>query len=93
MNWFVSEPVSADSMLQAGLPFLEVFCVLVGVIAVLMLLIALLHTICADCSSNAHPELHRFGAAKERATDALPPLAAPTIPSQIAHFRGWFFTR
>jgi len=41
MNWFVSELVSADSVLQAGLPFLEVICALVGIIAVLMLLIAL----------------------------------------------------
>jgi len=40
MNWFVSELVSADSVLQAGLPFLEVICALVGIIAVLMLLIA-----------------------------------------------------
>ena len=45
MNWFVSEPVSADSMVQAGLPYLEVFCALVGVVAILMLLITLLHTI------------------------------------------------
>jgi len=38
MNWFVSELVSADSVLQAGLPFLEVICALVGIIAVLIAL-------------------------------------------------------
>jgi hypothetical protein len=66
MNWVASEPVSADSMLRASLPFLEGFCVLFGIIAVLLLLIALLHTIFAVRSSNSHIELYQFGEAKQR---------------------------
>ncbi len=93
MNWFVSESVSPDSMLQAGLPFLEVFCVLVGVIAVLMLLITLLHTIFAIGSSNAHSELHRFGEAKQRVSRALSTPAPSRKRLQVAHLRGWLFTR
>jgi len=76
MNWFVSEPVSADSVVQAGLPYLEVFCALVGVVAILMLLITLLHTIFAIRSSNSHAELHRFGEAKQRVGRVLD--AGPT---------------
>ena len=89
MNWFVSEPVSADSMVQAGLPYLEVFCALVGVVAILMLLITLLHTIFAIRSSTSHAELHRFGEAKQ-----VRPTPAPSRKVlQVAHFRGWLFTR
>ncbi len=93
MNWFVSDPVSADSMVQAGLPFLEVFCALVGVIAVLMLLIALLHTIFAIRSSSLHHELHRFGEAKLRVDRAPSTPAPPRKLLQVAHLRGWLFTR
>jgi len=89
MNWFVSEPVSADSMVQAGLPYLEVFCALVGVIAVLMLVITLLHTIFAIRSSNSHAELHRFGEAKQ----VRPTPAPPRKVLHVAHFRGWLFSR
>jgi hypothetical protein len=81
MNWFVSEPASADSLLQASLPFVEVFCALVGIIAVLMLLIALLHTCFAVRSSNSHPELYPFGIAKQRVvrvSEALHPVRAKT---------------
>jgi hypothetical protein len=52
MNWFVSEPVSAEGVLQAGLPFLEFLCLLVGIIAVLMLLIASLHTILGEAKQR-----------------------------------------
>jgi len=69
MNWFVSEPVSADSMLQASLSFVEVFCALVGIIAVMMLLMALLHTILAVRSSHSHPESNQSGEAKQRVAD------------------------
>jgi hypothetical protein len=93
MNWFVSEPVSADSVLQAGLPYLEVFCVLVGVIAVLMMLIALLHTIFADRSSRSHLELHRFGSAKRRVDRVLSRPVSPRKLLQVVHRRGWLFTR
>ncbi|HYL38666.1 MAG TPA: hypothetical protein VEV17_22300 [Bryobacteraceae bacterium] len=94
MNWFVSEPVSADSLLQAGLPFLEFLGVLVGIVAVLMLLIALLHTIFAVRSPNAHLELHRFGEAKRRVDLVLAPPAPPRKRLlQVAHLRGWLFTR
>ena len=92
MNWFVSDPVSADSMVQAGLPFLEIFCALLGVIAVLMLLIALLHTIVAIRSSSPHHELHRFGEAKLRERVSSTP-ASPRKLLQAAHLRGWLFTR
>jgi len=93
MNWFVSEPVSAESMLQAGLPFLEVFCALVGVIAILMLLIALLHTIFADRSSNSHHELHRFGEAKQRVDRVLSAPAPQRKQLPAAQLRGWLSTR
>ena len=72
MNWFVSKPASADSMVQAGLPILEGFCALIGVIAVLMLLIALLHAFLAVRSESPHHELHRFGAATQRVDRVLP---------------------
>jgi len=93
MNWFVSDPVSANSLVQEGLPFLEVFCGLVGVIAVLMLLIALLHTIFAIRSSSSHHEWHRFGEPKLRVGRA-PSTAAPSRKVwQGVHLRGWLFTR
>jgi hypothetical protein len=93
MNWFVWEPVSADSVLQAGLPYLEVFCALVGVIAVLMLVITLLHTILGIRSSNSHLEWHRFGEAKPR-VDRVPSAPTPRRKLlQVAHLRGWLFTR
>jgi hypothetical protein len=93
MNWFVSEPVSAESMLQAGLPFLEVFCALVGIIAILMLLIALLHTVFADRPSNAHHELHRFGEAKQRVDGVLSASAPRRKQLHAAHLWGWLSTR
>jgi hypothetical protein len=85
MNWFASQPVSADSMIQAGLPYLEVFCALVGIMAVLMLLIALLYPIFAVRSSNSYPELNRFGETKQR-VDPTP--AARRKLLRVAHFRG-----
>lgn len=93
MNWFVSESVSPDSMLQAGLPYLEVFCVLVGVIAALMLLITLLHTIFAMRSSDSHAELHRFSEPKQHVRPVLSTPAPPRKLLQVAHLRGWLFTR
>jgi len=93
MNWFVSNPVSTDNMVQTGLPFLEVFCALVGVIAVLMLLIALLHTIFAIRSSSSYHELHRFGEAKLRVDRVPSTPASPRKLLQVAHFRGGLFTR
>ena len=94
MNWFVTEPVSVDSLLQTGLPFLEFLGVLVGIVAVLMLLVALLHTIFAVRSPNSHLELHRFGEAKRRADAVLSPPAPPRKRLvQVAHFRSWLFTR
>jgi hypothetical protein len=93
MNWFVSDPVSANSMLQEGLPFLEVFCALVGVIAVLMLLIALLHTIFAIRSSSSHHEWHRFGEPKLHVGRAPSTPAPPRKLLQVAHLRGWLFSR
>jgi hypothetical protein len=66
MNWFASGPVSADSALQAGLPVLELFCALVGIIAVLMLLMVALYVIAAARSTNSHVEEPQFGEAKQR---------------------------
>jgi hypothetical protein len=86
MNWF-SKPVSADSMVQASLPVLEGFCALFGVIAILMLLIALLHAFLAVGSASPHQELHRFDAAKERVDRALPTPAAPRKLLQVAYLR------
>lgn len=54
MNWLLSEPISAESLLQASLPFLEVVCVLVGIVAVLILVVALLHTFFAVRSVSSH---------------------------------------
>ncbi len=53
-------------MLQAGLPVLELFCALVGIVAVLMLLMVALYTIFAARSSGSHFELPQFGEAKQR---------------------------
>ena len=74
-----------ERMLQAGLPYLEVFCALVGVIAVLMLLIALLHIIFAIRSSNSHVALHQFGEATKR-VDRVLPTPAPLL--HVGHVRG-----
>ncbi len=82
MNWFASEPVFADSMLQASLPILEVFCALVGIIAVLMLLMALLHTIFAVRSSNSHLESYQFGEAKQHAERVGEPLNLIRTPGE-----------
>jgi len=90
MNWFLFEP-AADSLLQAILPFLDVFCVLVGIIAVLMLLMALLHTVFAIRSPNLHLELHPFGEAKRCVDRVLSTPAPPRKLLKVAHFRGWLF--
>ena len=92
MNWFLLEP-AADSSLQAALPFLGVFCALVGTIAVLILLMALLHTIFAIRSSNPHRELHRFGDTKRCVDRVLSTPAPPKKLLKVAHLRGWLFTR
>lgn len=92
MNWF-SKPVSADRMVQAGLPVLEGFCLLIAVIAVLLLLIALLHAFLAVRSASPHQELHRFGEATQRVDRVLPTPAAPRKLLQVAYLRGRLFTR
>jgi len=43
MNWFISEPISAESVLEIGLPLLEAFAMLAAIIAVFTLAIAVLH--------------------------------------------------
>ena len=88
MNWYLSEPTSVDSVLQAGLRYLEVICALVGVIAVLMLLIALLHIIFAIRSPNSYGELHRFGEATKRVDGVLPTRAPRKRLLHIGHVRG-----
>jgi hypothetical protein len=71
MNWFAPGQVSADSMLQTGLPFLEVFCALVGIIAVLMFLIVVLHTVFAVRSSDSQFGFKRYDEAQPR-VDRVP---------------------
>ena len=93
MNWFVSEPVSAESMIQAGLPFLEALCALVVMIAVLMLLIGLLHTVSAVRSSNSHLEWYRFGEAKQRVFRVTSTPAPRRNLLRVAHLRSWLLTR
>ena len=92
MTWFLLEP-SADSLLQATLPFLDVFCVLVGILAVLILLMALLHTIFAIRSANSNVELHQFVEAKGCVDRVLSTPAPPRKRLKVAHLRGWLFTR
>lgn len=84
MNWFVSQQLSADSMVQAGLPFLEVFCAFAGAVALLMLLAAVLHTILEVRSSG-----DQVGEAKLRAHR----LSSQGRRKQIAHRQGWILTR
>ena len=93
MNWFVSEQVSADSMIQASIPVLELLCVLAGIVALLLLLIALLHTIVEVRSSSAQHELHRFGDAKQRIDCRSSALAPRRKLLPVSHLRGWMFTR
>ena len=92
MNWFVPEPISAESLVQAGLPYLEVLCAFLGVIAVVILLIALLHTIIEVRSSTSHLELHQFSEAKPRG-DRLASPAQPGRQLHVSHPRLWLFTR
>ena len=92
MNWFVLEPVSADSMVQAGLPFLDLFCAFVGAIAVLLLLAVLIHTIVEVRCSNARFEVHQVGEAKPTAY-RLPSPAASRRQLQVSHLLGWLLTR
>jgi hypothetical protein len=88
MNWYLSDPTSVDSVLQAGLRYLEVVCALVGVIAVLMLLIALLHIIFAIRWSNSQADLHRFGEETKRA-HGVPPTPTPRKKLlHVGHVRG-----
>ena len=77
-----------ERMLQAGLPYLEVFCALVGIIVVLMLLIALLHIIFAIRSSNSHVALHQFGEATKHVDGVLPTRAPRKKLLQAGHVRG-----
>ena len=88
MNWYLSELTSVDSVLQAGLRYLEVICALVGVIALLMLLIALLHIIFAIRSSNSHADLHQFGEATKRVDGVLPTRAPRKRLMHVGHVRG-----
>jgi hypothetical protein len=67
MDWLASAQVSADSLLQTGLPFLAVFCALVGVIAALMFLVVVLHTIFAVRSSSSQFGFKRYDEADTRA--------------------------
>ena len=88
MNWYLSEPTSMESMLQAGLRYVEVICALVGVVAVLVLLIALLHIIFAIRSSNSHADLHRFGEETKRADGVLPTPTPRKKLLHVGHVRG-----
>ena len=65
MNWLFSEPVSAESLIQSGLPFLLVVGALFAVIAIFTLVV-LLHTILVARSSDSHLESDQFGRAKKR---------------------------
>jgi hypothetical protein len=93
LNWFSSGPVSAEGMLQPALCFLEVFCALIAIIAVLMFLIALLHTIFSVRSSNSHLASHEFAEAKQRVYYVPSTPTARRKLLQAAHLRGWLFTR
>jgi hypothetical protein len=93
MNSFLSEPVSAEAVFQAGLPFLEVVGGLLAIVALFLCVIALLHIIVAIRSADAHIELHQMGDAKAR-IDLIPLMPEPRRKLlHVPHFRGWLFTR
>jgi hypothetical protein len=94
MNWFVSEPVSTESMLRTGLPFLEAFGALLAIIAIFTLVVAVLHTILAARFPDAHLKSSQFGVAKGR-IERFPPAPAKRMKLllQAWHVRGWLFTR
>lgn len=92
MNWLVSEPVSAESMIQTALPFLLVVGALFAIIAIFTLVV-LLHTVLVARSSASHLESHQFGTAQGRVDrsnrDAAPdssldPLRPGIIPVRRA---------
>ena len=64
MNWFGAQLVSSESMLQAGLPFLEAVAAFLAIIAVFTLVIAVIHIILGVRSSDSHVESCPFGPAK-----------------------------
>ncbi len=90
MNSFLSEPVSAEAVFQAGLPFLEVVGGLLAIVALFLCVIALLHIIVAIRSTDAHVELHQMGDAKARIGLVREPRRKLL---HVPHFRGWSFTR
>ena len=45
MNWFLGEPVAAESLLQSGIPLLEAIAALVAIVAICMCVVAALHVI------------------------------------------------
>jgi len=76
MNWFISQSVSTESMLQTGLPLLEAFAALLGIIAILTLVIAVLHTILAVRTTNSRVNSCPFRVEKVRGNHLSPMPAA-----------------
>jgi len=93
MNWFPSEPVSAESVLQLALPLLEVFAALVAIIAIVTLAIAVLHTILAVRSTESHPRSCPFVVEKvhDDRFSVMPTAGKRRL--QALHLRGWLFIR
>ncbi len=67
VDWFVGDSDSAQTLLQAGIPLLQVIWVLIGIIALVILAFAVLHIIHGIRSQESHLHFHQFGEAKPRA--------------------------
>jgi len=92
MNWFTSEPVSTESVLQTALPLLETFAALLAIIAIFVLVVAVLHLILAIRSTDSRFNSCPFRVEKLRGNH----LSMPNQPMkrlQALHPRGWLFTR
>ena len=93
MNWIVSEPVSAESMIQAGLPFVEVVGVILAIIAIFTLAIAVLHIVLALRSSDSHFESCPFGVV-DRYIDRFRRTPEKRMKRlQASHLWGWLLNR
>ena len=93
MNWFALQPVSAESIIQAFLPVVEVFGVILAIIAVFTLSLAVLHIILAVRSTDEQVKSCPILAVKRHVDRSPRTRASARRVLQNSHLAGWLFTR
>jgi hypothetical protein len=67
VDWFIGDPdATQQAMLVAGIPLLQTIWILIGVVALVVLAVAILHIIHELLLPASHVELHQFGESKQR---------------------------